>query len=112
VSRWRYGEVLVIKTSALLLVLVLALGGCASRKVSLPRNEAAAPARFQDVLVVAMEPPPLMVPPRFQSAILGTLPNPTPEMFRKVLTGALMETMRQMSSDQNLINAISAKQKK
>ena len=35
----------------------------------------AAPARFQDVLVVAMEPPPLMVPPRLESAVLGTLPK-------------------------------------
>ncbi len=38
--------------------------------------------------------------------------NPTPEMFRRVLTGALMDTMRQIGSDQNLLNAFSAKQKK
>jgi hypothetical protein len=50
------------------------LGGCAAPKVSLPQSEAA-PARYQEVLVVAMEPPPLMVPPRFQSAILGTIPK-------------------------------------
>jgi hypothetical protein len=70
-----------MKSTAMLLVLVLALGGCTSRNVNLPRGEAA-PARFQDVLVVAMEPPPLMVPPRFQSAILGTLPKYPLELAR------------------------------
>jgi hypothetical protein len=63
-----------MKSTATLLVLVLVLGGCASRNVSLSQSEAA-PARVHDVLVVAMEPPPLMVPPRFESAILGTLPK-------------------------------------
>jgi hypothetical protein len=63
-----------MKSTAILLALLLALGGCASRNVSLPPGEAA-PARFQNVLVVAMGPPPLMVPPRFESAILGTLPK-------------------------------------
>jgi hypothetical protein len=63
-----------MKTGVILLLLVLLLGGCVARNVSLPRDQAA-PARFQDVLVVAMEPPPLMVPPRFESAILGTLPK-------------------------------------
>jgi uncharacterized lipoprotein YajG len=38
--------------------------------------------------------------------------NATPDMFRRVLTGALMDTMRQMGSDQNLINALSTRQKK
>jgi hypothetical protein len=70
-----------MKTTALLLVLVLVLGGCASRNVSPPQSEAA-PARFHDVLVVAMEPPPLMVPPRFQSAILGTIPKYPLELAR------------------------------
>ena len=63
-----------MKTCVIFLILVLVLGGCVARNVSLPRDEAAL-ARFQDVLVVAMEPPPLMVPPRFESAILGTLPK-------------------------------------
>jgi hypothetical protein len=63
-----------MKTCVILLILVLALGGCIARNVSLSGDEAAL-ARFQDVLVVAMEPPPLMVPPRFESAILGTLPK-------------------------------------
>jgi hypothetical protein len=63
-----------MKTGVILLILVLALGGCIARNLSLSRDEAAL-ARFQDVLVVAMEPPPLMVPPRFESAILGTLPK-------------------------------------
>ena len=63
-----------MKTGVILLLLILLLGGCVARNVSLPRDQAA-PARFQDVLVVAMEPPPLMVPPRFESAILGTLPK-------------------------------------
>ena len=63
-----------MKTGVTLLWLVLVLGGCVARNVSLPREQAA-PARFQDVLVVAMEPPPLMVPPRLESAVLGTLPK-------------------------------------
>ena len=65
-----------MKSAAILLVLILVLllGGCAAPKVSLPQSEAA-PARYQGVLVVAMEPPPLMVPPRFASAILGTIPK-------------------------------------
>ena len=63
-----------MKTGVILLWLVLVLGGCVARNVSLPREQAV-PARFQDVLVVAMEPPPLMVPPRFESAVLGTLPK-------------------------------------
>jgi hypothetical protein len=63
-----------MKTGVILLILVLVLGGCVARNVSLPPAEVA-PARYHDVLVVAMEPPPLMVPPRFESAILGTLPK-------------------------------------
>ena len=63
-----------MKTGVTLLWLVLMLGGCVARNVSLPRDQAA-PSRFQDVLVVAMEPPPLMVPPRLESAVLGTLPK-------------------------------------
>jgi hypothetical protein len=63
-----------MKPGVIFLTLVVVLGGCASRNLSLPRNEAAA-ACCHRVLVVAMEPPPLMVPPRFESAILGTLPK-------------------------------------
>jgi hypothetical protein len=70
-----------MKFTTILLVLVLVLGGCASRNVSLPRGEAA-PARFQNVIVVAMEPPPLMVPSRFESAILGTIPKYPLELAR------------------------------
>ncbi len=63
-----------MKTGVILLWLALVLGGCVARNVSLSRDEAA-PARFQDLLVVAMEPPPLMVLPRFESAFLGILPK-------------------------------------
>jgi hypothetical protein len=63
-----------MKYGAILLILALVLGGCVARNVNLPQG-GAVPARFNEVLVVAMEPPPLMVPPRFESAILGTLPK-------------------------------------
>jgi hypothetical protein len=63
-----------MKPGVMLLILVLVLDGCVARNISLPKNEAV-PARFHHVLVVAMEPPPLMVPPRFESAVLGTLPK-------------------------------------
>jgi hypothetical protein len=63
-----------MKPGVIFLTLVVVLGGCVTRNLSLPRDEAAA-ARCHRVLVVAMEAPPLMVPPRFESAILGTLPK-------------------------------------
>ena len=36
---------------------------------------------------------------------------PSPETFKQVLTGALMDTIREMSSDPNLINVLTKKQK-
>jgi hypothetical protein len=63
-----------MKPWIILLVLLLGLSGCLAGNLSLPRTEAG-PPRFQQVLVVAMEPPPLMVPPRFEAAVLGYLPK-------------------------------------
>jgi uncharacterized lipoprotein YajG len=40
-----------------------------------------------------------------------TMRLPSPEDFKQVLTGALMDTIREMSSDPNLINVLTNKQK-
>jgi uncharacterized lipoprotein YajG len=41
----------------------------------------------------------------------STAINPSPQIIRNVLTGALMDTIQEMSSDPNLINVLTNKQK-
>jgi hypothetical protein len=63
-----------MKPWIILLIFVFVLSGCLAGNLSLPRDEAG-PARFQHLLVVAMEPPPLKVPLRFESGYLAYLPK-------------------------------------
>ncbi len=61
-----------MKPLIVILAMILALQGCVAGSLSLPRDEG---ARWPRLEVVAMEAPPLRVPPHFESAVLGFLPK-------------------------------------